>query len=826
VERPALIASKDIILCEALIDALTFWCAGYRNVTTSYGVNGFTEEHRAAFQKHGTKRIYIAYDRDEAGEGAAQEHAAQLMAMGIECFRVQFPKGQDANQYARITQPAGKALGLLLTSAAWLGKGQRPTVPVIQPVAPVLATPEEESQPEPMKNPDDEPIPSEAAPPVEEQPKSAAKEEIASESPTPSTPGESVLFLAADSKSVPREEAALQEETVPRPMPFSAPAAPQIKIDNGEIVATIGPRTYRVLNLDKCTSPGRMQVNVKVSGTNVRGEWCYHGDSFDMESALRRATFIKQAAHELAAKEETIHREVGQLWTALADVQREWLRKALTPAEDETIMTVEEQAAALELLRDPNLLDRVLADFAQCGVVGEETNKKVAYLGAVSRLLHKPLAIVVQSSSSAGKSSLMEAVLDFMPEDQRESYTAMTGQSLFYMGAKNLKHKILAIAEQQGAERAAYPLKLLQSEGRIKIASTGKDPASGKHVTHDYEVEGPVMIFLTTTAQDVDEELLNRAIVLTVNEEQEQTRAIHQKQREAQTIEGMWAQDERAEIVKLHRNAQRLLRPLRVVNEHVQQQTFPDSMIRTRRDHQKFLTLISAIALLHQYQRQIKTSTRKGKTLEYIEATADDVKLALQFVNEVLTPSLEELPPQTRRLLLLIDTMVTGECARLKSERLDYRFTRATVRQYTRWGDTQVRAHLRRLEELEYLIVRHGAPGQTFVYQLNFEMDTEGKPVLAGLSQFCGYDPNRAGVNGDCAGGARPGIGGIAGGVRGEESLAMTRGNGDFSRNRENHSTSGMEAGGGGNSIVVIPPVKPNGRAQAGGDAQSAGAMG
>ena len=88
----ALIASKDIILCEALIDALTFWCAGYRNVTTSYGVNGFNEYHREAFQKHGTKRVYIAYDRDEAGEKAAAKHAEELMRMGIECFRVQFPK--------------------------------------------------------------------------------------------------------------------------------------------------------------------------------------------------------------------------------------------------------------------------------------------------------------------------------------------------------------------------------------------------------------------------------------------------------------------------------------------------------------------------------------------------------------------------------------------------------------------------------------------------------------------------------------------------------------------------------------------------------------
>src|SRR3974377_1966619 len=148
-------------------------------------------------------------------------------------------------------------------------------------------------------------------------------------------------------------------------------------------------------------------------------------------------------------------------------------------------MSAEEQAAALELLRDPRLLERVLADFELCGVVGEETNKKVAYLGAVSRLLLKPLAIVVQSSSSAGKSSLMEAVLDFMPEEQREQYSAMTGQALFYMGQKNLKHKILAVAGEGGARRAAYALKLLQSEGGLKIASTGKHPAGGKLGTHE-----------------------------------------------------------------------------------------------------------------------------------------------------------------------------------------------------------------------------------------------------------------------------------------------------------------------------------------------------
>jgi DNA primase len=79
----AFVASKEIILCESLIDALTFWCAGHRHVTASYGVNGFTKDHRAAFERHETKRVYIAYDGDEAGNKAAVKLAAELIETGV-----------------------------------------------------------------------------------------------------------------------------------------------------------------------------------------------------------------------------------------------------------------------------------------------------------------------------------------------------------------------------------------------------------------------------------------------------------------------------------------------------------------------------------------------------------------------------------------------------------------------------------------------------------------------------------------------------------------------------------------------------------------------
>jgi len=68
----------------------------------------------------------------------------------------------------------------------------------------------------------------------------------------------------------------------------------------------------------------------------------------------------------------------------------------------------------------------------------------------------------------------------------------VSGQSLFYLGESDIRHKIPAIVEEEGAERASYALKLLQSEGELTIASTGKDPVTGRLVTQEYRVEGPV----------------------------------------------------------------------------------------------------------------------------------------------------------------------------------------------------------------------------------------------------------------------------------------------------------------------------------------------
>jgi DNA primase catalytic core len=729
---PAFAASEEMILAEAPLDALTFWCAGYRNVTCAWGASGLTDEIVAALVEHGVKRVLIAYDRDAAGDKGAAAAAELLAGHGMAVYRVNFPKGMDANAYALSVTPAAKSLGALLRAAQWMaGTEDRPRVMI-------------------------------ESTPAEPDPLLAAKEETSPPAPSPETDEPAP---ATDADSIP-------EPTRAGPIPPSPPAPPAMQVSGQEVTVQLGDRLWRARGLARNPSPESMKINLM-----VRSGDAFHVDGLDLLSAKARGAFVAEAANELGLPADAIKRDIGQVLLALEGAQEELLEASAPPITGPTISAAEE-AEALAWLRAPDLMDRIAQDIAACGVVGEAANALTAYLAALSRKLDRPLAVLIQSTSAAGKSALMDAVLDLVPEEERVTYSAMTGQSLFYLGEMDLKHKALAIAEEEGARHASYALKLLQSQGTLTIASTGKDPATGKLVTQDYTVEGPVALMLTTTAIDLDEELANRCLVLSVDESRDQTRAIHARQRYEETLAGLEERAAATHIRTLHHNAQRLLKPVRVVNPYAEHLTFLDDKTRTRRDHRKYLALIRAVTLLHQHQRPIRTLERPGaEPLDYIEATLDDIAAANALAHKVLGTTLDELPPQTRRLLhLLRDYVIDRAKAEAVAPR-DIRFTRREVREATAWGDTQLKLHLSRLDALEYVLVRREGP--RFVYELLWDgegaEDEGGAPFVMGLIDVerlrnQRYDADRSGVESDRSACGRGAVGDRSGHDRPAES--------------------------------------------------------
>jgi DNA primase catalytic core len=682
----ALTPGQEVILCEALLDALTFWVAGHRAVTTSYGVHGFTPHHRALFRGLRPSRVLIAYDPDVAGDEAAVAHAAQLAADGIPTARVRFPRGQDANAYARMTTPADKSLGVLLRAAIPLGDERAPVVAV-----PDLAA-----------------VVEDLAPPLESPPLGQPWSEV-------------------------------REARDTAPSVDDAPPVVVTETAHALVVAVGSGRTYRVRGLAKNAGPETLRVTLV-----VRASGQVFADSLDLYSAVGRQRVAAALAALAQTEEALIQRELGTLLLTCEQWRDQRLARGGTPNAGEGTpapppMSPAERAAALELLQAPDLIERLVADVARAGVVGETTNVLVGYLATISRKLPAPLAVIIQSQSAAGKTSLMDAILAFVPPEDRVHYAALTGQALYYLGETALTHKVLSLVEEEGAERASYALKLLQSEGELTIASTGKDPHTGKLVTQTYRVQGPVQLFLTTTALALDEELANRALVLTVDETTAQTQAIHVAQRAARTLDGLLARADRTALLTRHQHAQRLLAPLAVVNPHAPSLGFGAARTRTRRDHAKYLTLIDAIALLHQHQRPIQTVTRGDQVLTYVEATAADVALANRLAAELFARTTDELPPQTRRFLGLLTSWVTQEATAKRCERTTLRFRARDARAATGLGATQVKLHLARLVELELVLAHRAAHGLGLTYSLTLDEDAPAEVVPVRT-----YDPQRS----------------------------------------------------------------------------------
>jgi DNA primase len=248
--------SKELILCESLIDAMTFWANGFRHVTTSYGTAGFTDELLTLLVNGGVEKVLIAYDRDEAGNRAAEKLAEKLNDNGMDAYRVLFPKGMEANEYTLQVTPAPKSLGLALRKAEWMGSAKnKPELNGVSEPAP---------QPEALAN-------------------------------------------LGEPQSLPP----LVANTLAAESPVENPAALDAEIAEHEINIKLAPRHYRIRGLNKNLSYEQLKINLLIQQNEV-----FHVDTFDLYSAKARTVYIKQAAEELGILAGEIKADLGRMRVA------------------------------------------------------------------------------------------------------------------------------------------------------------------------------------------------------------------------------------------------------------------------------------------------------------------------------------------------------------------------------------------------------------------------------------------------------------------------------------------------------------------------------
>jgi len=479
---------------------------------------------------------------------------------------------------------------------------------------------------------------------------------------------------------------------------------------------------YRITGLAP-HNPERLRVTLKAQAPENPA--LFHIDTIDLYSSRCREIFSESCAKYLKAQPGIITAELMELIGAL-EAERVTMRERGSAAQA-PVMTSTEHTEALEVLKNKDLLQRIISDFEAIGYIGEKYNKLLGYLAAVTRLQPDPLALLILSRSGAGKTSLQEAVCKFVPPESAIQYTRMTGQSLFYRDPNALKNKVLAIEEEEGMQEAMYSIKTLISSQKLSIAATRTDTKTGKFSVDEYTVSGPVVVMVSTTNPDaLDDETKQRFLILTIDETPEQTKNILQAQRIKNSHRWYQMTANESSITKLHHNMQRLLKPLTVTFPEELKFTWPYSRLQMRREQGKFFSLVKAIVLLHQYQRKSGAIRRPdGTKVEYVQATQKDVDIALELGRLVFARNVDDVSPTARTLLAEVVKLISEKYGSAKStdKRTDLTmseipFTRKELRELTGWSETQVRRNIEQLVELGYLGQINGRQGATFRYLL------------------------------------------------------------------------------------------------------------
>jgi hypothetical protein len=360
-------------------------------------------------------------------------------------------------------------------------------------------------------------------------------------------------------------------------------------------------------------------------------------------------------------------------------------------------------------------MDQIVSDMEALGYVGEEHNKQLGYLIAVSRKLAEPLSAVILSQSGSGKSFLAEVLELLTAKEEMKMFSRLTPAALYYMEKDALVHKFVIVEERSGSAEADYSIRTLQSKKKLILAAVIKDPSTGKMQTKEFEIYGPTAFLETTTSPRINHENSTRCFEMYLDESVEQTGRIHRIQRLLKTSEGRGLQGQWEVIRKKHHNAQRLLKPVTIIIDYATALDFPKSWLRTRRDNLRFLNLIEVIAFLHQYQKEIKTDAA-GR--EYIEADLRDYEIACKLAEKVLPDALSDMKKPVSDLLEAMELHLEERARETKLSRYEVPFSRREIRDATGLPNHRIKELFHELEELEYVEVERNARGGSYSYRL------------------------------------------------------------------------------------------------------------
>src|SRR5690554_127785 len=377
--------------------------------------------------------------------------------------------------------------------------------------------------------------------------------------------------------------------------------------------------------------------------------------NLDLYSEEQLQRFIKTASEKLEVGTKQLHYAVAELVEALEDYRNAKIEEQKPKAEKPKVLTEFRKASLMQLLKTPNLYQKLNELIGKTGVVGEETNRLIMWTVFTSRLTANPLHIICLGASGTGKTYLQERISELIPKQHKVSFTASTENALYYVGKTDLKNKLILIEDMDGANSVLYVLRELQSKGYVSKIVPMKD-SKGNMKTILLEVEGPICLSGTTTKERIYEDNANRCLLIYLDNSEVQQQGIMQYQRLLSAGKINKAEEESTK--ELLQDLQLMFRKINVVNPFADKLIIPESVFKPLRTNAHYLQFIEAITFVHQYQRPIQKDNQGNA---FIETTLEDIALANDLLKEVLLAKSDELTKACRDFLEQIKDLLIKE---------------------------------------------------------------------------------------------------------------------------------------------------------------------
>ena len=309
----------------------------------------------------------------------------------------------------------------------------------------------------------------------------------------------------------------------------------------------------------------------------------------------------------------------------------------------EFILNEDDKKQALRILKSKNLLNQVVKNLNNTGIIGENENAQILFMAMASHKFNNPFSVICLAKSGIGKSYILQKLSECTPQENYTFHTQISENAIYYFNSHDINNKILFIEDLEWTTQMLTPLATLQTQGKLIKTRTTKDKDGMLHST-TFEVSGKLCLLACAYSDRNYENLSLPFLMIHLNHSQSQDIAIMNYQKKCKA--GLIPETQ-------IKNSQHLLKTLiaslqnyKIINPYAELINLPQDVAHPRKSLLLLLDFIETITFFHQYQRKQIVNEETGEI--FIKTEIEDIELAFKLLKNSLFRKADELSTTTR----------------------------------------------------------------------------------------------------------------------------------------------------------------------------------